>query len=313
MRSSTTPLAVSSLSLAVAACGVLAAACGASPAAPDGAPPAAPAPAAQAAPEAAASTAAPGPQPGATAASAQPGGDPTAAQAGADPAASAAPAAPSDGCPEGMARVPGGSFVMGPLKVKATVGDLCMDRTEVTSEAYAACIKVGKYTDTFENFAQEASTYNVAGKERQPMVCVDFAQAQAYCAAQGKRLPRDDEWAWAARGGEAARPYPWGDEAPKDQLCWSGGGTVRKTACDVGSFPAGANPQGIQDLAGNVFEWTTSANDGSGKMRVARGGSWRDGIPPLVRTARPGGFEVTYRCGFLGIRCVTEPAAKAAP
>ncbi|KYF62259.1 formylglycine-generating enzyme family protein, partial [Sorangium cellulosum] len=253
------------------------------------------------------------PEPGAIASSAPPGGDPTAAQAGdASAAASAAPAAPSDGCPDGMARVPGGSFVMGPLKVKATVGDLCMDRTEVTAASYAACVKAGKCTDTLANCAKEASTYGVAGKEEQPMVCVDFAQAQAYCAAQGKRLPRDDEWEWAARGGEEARPYPWGGEAPKDQLCWSGGGAVRKTACDVGSFPAGANPQGIQDLAGNVFEWTTSANDGGGKMRVARGGSWRDGIPPLVRTARPGGFEVTYRCGFLGIRCVTEPAAPAA-
>ncbi|WP_437641754.1 formylglycine-generating enzyme family protein [Sorangium sp. So ce854] len=325
MRSPTTPLPHASLFLAAAMCGVLAAACGASPATPDGPPPAAPAPAAQAVPggAAAASTAAPAPDPAATAASAQPGGDPVSAQPGAGQtsapagagaaAASAAPEAPSDGCPEGMARVPGGSFVMGPLKVKATVGDLCMDRTEVTADAYAACVTSGKCTDTFANCAKEASTYGVAGKEKQPMVCVDFAQAQAYCAAQGKRLPRDDEWEWAARGGEAARPYPWGDEAPKDQLCWSGGGAVRKTACDVGSFPAGANPQGIQDLAGNVFEWTTSANDGSGKMRVARGGSWRDGIPPLVRTARPGGFEATYRCGFLGIRCVMEPAAKAAP
>ncbi|WP_438011699.1 SUMF1/EgtB/PvdO family nonheme iron enzyme [Sorangium sp. So ce321] len=316
MRSHTPPLATSSLFLAAAACGALAAACGASPAAPDGSPPAGPAPAAQAAPGDTAGGAPTAPAPPQTAATATPapaGADPTAARAGADPAtASATPAKPSDGCPDGMARVPGGSFVMGPLKVKATVGDLCMDRTEVTAETYAACVKAGKCTDTLANCAKEASTYGVAGKEKQPMVCVDFAQAEAYCAAQGKRLPRDDEWEWAARGGEEARPYPWGGEAPKDQLCWSGGGAVRKTACDVGSFPAGANPQGIQDLAGNVFEWTTSANDGNGKMRVARGGSWRDGIPPLVRTARPGGFEVTYRCGFLGIRCVVEPAATAA-
>ncbi|AUX32957.1 MULTISPECIES: SUMF1/EgtB/PvdO family nonheme iron enzyme [Sorangium] len=320
MRSDSTPLALSALFFPAIASGVLAAACAASPAAP---PPAGPSPAAQAAPASAsggAATAPVSPQPGSDAAPAPAGASATAAQAGGDPAAAqagsgqaSAPAVPpSDGCPDGMARVPGGSFVMGPLKVKATVADLCMDRTEVTAEAYAACVKAGKCTDTLANCAKEASTYGVAGKEKQPMVCVDFAQAKAYCAAQGKRLPRDDEWEWAARGGEEARPYPWGGEAPKDQLCWSGGGAVRKTACDVGSFPAGASPQGIQDLAGNVFEWTTSANDGRGKMRVARGGSWRDGIPPLVRTARPGGFEATYRCGFLGIRCVVEPAAQAA-
>ncbi|WP_437301049.1 formylglycine-generating enzyme family protein [Sorangium sp. So ce426] len=311
MRSPTPLRAISSLFLLAAASGVLVAACGAAPAAPGG-PPADQAPAAQPAATSFAPTGAalaPAPPPPDPAVASAPA---SAGQAGAEPPAAPAEAAkPSDGCPEGMARVPGGSFVMGPLKVKATVGDLCVDRTEVTAEAFAACVKDGKCTDKFADCAKEASTYGVAGKEKQPMVCVDFAQAEAYCAAQGKRLPRDDEWEWAARGGEEARPYPWGEEAPKDQLCWSGGGTVRKTACDVGSFPAGASPQGIQDLAGNVFEWTTNANDGKGKMRIARGGSWRDGIAPLVRTARPGGFEATYRCGFLGIRCVVEPAAQA--
>ncbi|WP_437330723.1 formylglycine-generating enzyme family protein [Sorangium sp. So ce381] len=310
MRSHTTLRAISSLFLLAAASGVLVAACGAAPAAPGGLP-SGQAPAAQPTTTSPASTGA------ALAPAAPPPSEPavasapaSAGQPGAEPTAAPAEAAkPSEGCPDGMARVPGGSFVMGPLKVKATVGDLCVDRTEVTAEAFAACVKDGKCTDTLANCAKEASTYGVAGKEKQPMVCVDFSQAQAYCAARGKRLPRDDEWEWAARGGEEARPYPWGGEAPKDQLCWSGGGAVRKTACDVGSFPAGASPQGIQDLAGNVFEWTTSANDGNGKMRIARGGSWRDGIAPLVRTARPGGFEATYRCGFLGIRCVVEPAA----
>src|SRR5262249_19752222 len=144
--------------------------------------------------------------------------DPAAAQAASGPAAaSAGPAQPSDGCPDGMARVPGGSFVMGPLKVEAPVGDLCMDKTEGSAEAFAACVKAGRCTDTLANCAKEASTYGVAGKEKQPMVCVDFAQAEAYCAAQGKRLPRDDEWEWAARSGEEARPYPWGGDAPKDQ------------------------------------------------------------------------------------------------
>ena len=204
--------------------------------------------------------------------------------------------------------VAGGSFVMGPLKVNAKIDDFCMDRTEVTAASYAACVKSGQCHDNFSRCA-EASTYNVPGKEKHPMVCVDYAQADTYCKAQGKRLPRDDEWEWAARGGAEGRAYPWGAPEPKDQLCWSGGGTARTGTCEVGAFPGGANPEGIQDLAGNVFEWTTSANDGKSKMRVARGGSWRDGIASQVKVARPGGFEVTYRCGFLGIRCVTPAPA----
>ncbi|AKT37279.1 formylglycine-generating enzyme family protein [Chondromyces crocatus] len=215
-----------------------------------------------------------------------------------------------DGCPDGMVRMNGGDFVMGPLKVKASIDSFCMDRTEVTAEAYAACVKSGQCNDAFARCA-DAATYGVPGKEKHPMVCVDYAQADTYCKAHGKRLPREDEWEWAARGGEEGRAYPWGAPDPKDQLCWSGGGTPRTGTCEVGTFPAGASPQGIQDLSGNVFEWTTSANDGKSKMRVARGGSWRDGIASQVKVARPGGFEVTYRCGFLGIRCVT-PAPEAA-
>jgi formylglycine-generating enzyme required for sulfatase activity len=287
---------------------LLAAACGASPAAPEGAPPGGPQPGAAATPaDAAGPGAAATPKPADPAA---PGASTAPAASGAN-AAPAAPARPSNGCPDGMARVPGGSFVMGPLKVQAKVDDFCMDITETTAEQFAACVKAGKCTDSWANCAQEASTYGVAGKEKHPMVCVDFPQAEAYCKAQNKRLPREEEWEWAARGGGEARPFPWGTAEPKDQACWSGGGTVRKVSCEVGSFPAGASPQGILDLAGNVFEWTTSANDGKGKMRVARGGSWRDGTPQLMKTARPGGFEVTYRCGFLGIRCVTEPQAQA--
>ena len=60
-------------------------------------------------------------------------------------------------------------------------------------------------------------------------------------------------------------------------------------------------------MSGNVLEFTTTENDSRTEIRIARGGSWRDGIPELVRNARIGGFGVTYRCGFLGIRCVQEP------
>ena len=142
------------------------------------------------------------------------------------------------------------------------------------------------------------------------MVCVDFQQAIDYCTAQGKRLPSDEEWEWAARGGEEGRAYPWGNEAPKDQLCWSGGKEgLLKGTCPVAAHPGGASKDGLLGLAGNVFEWTTSSQDSKTKDRVGRGASWRDGIPNMFRTERPGRFQVTYRCGFLGIRCVMAPTA----
>lgn len=210
-----------------------------------------------------------------------------------------------------MVLVPGGAFKMDLRKEPVTVAPLCMDATEVTADAYAACVKAGQCSaDNLKCAAQ--ATYGAEGKGNHPMVCVDFTQATAYCKAQNKRLPSDEEWEWAARGGDEGRMYPWGNNAPKDQLCWSGVRTRNET-CAVGSVPAGDTPLGIHDMAGNVFEWTTSRNDAKSKVRVGRGGSWKDGVPELVRASRPGGFEVTYRCGFLGIRCVQEAPPGATP
>jgi formylglycine-generating enzyme len=212
------------------------------------------------------------------------------------------PAAPS--CPDGMALVPGGSFVFGLLKEKVTVAPFCMDVSETTADGYAACVKAGKCTTDFTDCAAQ-HTYGAAGLGDHPMVCVDFAQANAYCAAQSKRLATTEEWEWAARGGSEGHTYPWGNTAPKDQLCWSGA-TPTTGTCKVGSFPAGDNPQGIHDLAGNVFEWTVGKNDAKSPVRDGRGGSWRDGDPGLVKSNRVGGFAPAYRCGFLGIRCVVK-------
>ncbi len=206
-----------------------------------------------------------------------------------------------------MALVPRGTYTTGHPKHEATIPALCMDLTETTADAYSACVKAGKCSgDNLKCSAQ--ATYEAAGMGDHPIVCVDFAQANAYCAAQGKRLPSDEEWEWAARGGSAGNPFPWGKDTPKGKVCWSGEAPLTGT-CPVGATPAGDNPQGIHDLAGNVFEWTTSRYDKAGPMRVGRGGSWRDAGPEGIKVTRAGpGFLARYRCGFLGIRCVVEPA-----
>lgn len=219
-----------------------------------------------------------------------------------------APAKPASRCPPEMVFVAGGNYKMGLLKVDAVVPDLCMDKVETTAKEFETCVNDKKCTDSFVTCAPEA-TYKKAGKEDHPMVCVDFKQAIDYCSYKGKRLPSDEEWEWAARGGTEARIYPWGNEAPKDQVCWSGGGTARTSTCSVNEHPSGASKDGLLGMAGNVFEWTTNKQDSRTKDRIGRGGSWRDGLTNLMRTDRPGKFEVTYRCGFLGIRCVTPPAA----
>ncbi|RYE84058.1 MAG: hypothetical protein EOO75_18585, partial [Myxococcales bacterium] len=196
----------------------------------------------------------------------------------------AAPVAP---CGSGMALVTGGFYAYGQKKDPTRVDSFCMDVNETTAEGYAACVKAGKCSDKELKCAAQA-TYGVDELKTHPMVCVDFEQSEAYCTFAGKRLPTDEEWEWAARGGAKATKFPWGDEAPKDQLCWAGAGPQKGT-CAVGSFKTGANPQGILDLAGGVFEFTTTKNDTKSPTRVGRGGSWRDGTADAFRANRVGG------------------------
>lgn len=208
-----------------------------------------------------------------------------------------------------MTFVAGGDFKP-PWNAKGvTVADLCVDTTETTAKAYGECATAGACSTKQVDCAAQ-STFGKAETEDHPMVCVDFSQANAYCEYRHKRLPTLGEWEWAARGGAEARPYPWGDSPPKDQLCWAGA-QKQSMACKVGSYPAGDSAQGLKDLAGNVLEFTTTENDSHSDVRIARGGSWRDGTPALVKNSRVGGFGLSYRCAFLGIRCVQEP--KPAP
>lgn len=225
----------------------------------------------------------------------------TAPSASAAVTAPPAPATPSfqGKCGPGMAELPGGKFKSTYYRVEMSVAPFCVDTNIATTDEYTACVTSGK-CDKNAVHACDPSTFGVADRGKLPMICVDFMQAEKYCAAQGKRVVSDLEWEWAARGGEEARPYPWGSEAPADQLCWSGK-VKRSTPCPIASYPAG--PSGIHDLVGNIYQWTTTTNDASSTYRGGRGGSWKDSAPELVAVKHRGGFKNTYRCGFLGIRC----------
>ncbi len=227
-------------------------------------------------------------------------------------AATAAPVAPppaeKKGCPAGMALVPGGKMTLTTPKRELNVASICVDVSETTADEYAACVKTGKCSTDFLTCAPQ-HTYGTEGKGNHPINCVDFAQATSYCAAQSKRLLTNEEWEYTSRGAEA-RTYPWGNDKPSDQLCWSGV-SLHTGTCPVASSPKGDSPQGIHDLAGNVFEWTTKKDDARTPTRDGRGGSWKDGAAELVRPARPGSFETSYRCGFLGIRCAINAPADA--
>jgi formylglycine-generating enzyme required for sulfatase activity len=111
----------------------------------------------------------------------------------------------------------------------------------------------------------EGPTSTIAGRENHPVVQVSWNDAIAYAKWAGKRLPREAEWEFAARGGLASMTYGWGDEKPgvggKWQVnIWQGHFPQNNTAADgyertapVGSYAA--NGYGLYDMAGNVWEW----------------------------------------------------------
>jgi formylglycine-generating enzyme required for sulfatase activity len=112
-----------------------------------------------------------------------------------------------------------------------------------------------------------------------PVATVSAADAEAYCAWAEMRLPTEEEWEFAARGTDR-RIYPWGDSWDEERIHWKSGATT--APAPVGQYASGATPEGVFDLAGNVWEWTASTD---GNERVLKGGSFDENNPANLRSA----------------------------
>jgi formylglycine-generating enzyme required for sulfatase activity/tRNA A-37 threonylcarbamoyl transferase component Bud32 len=174
---------------------------------------------------------------------------------------------------------------------------------EVTVTQYARCVDAGRCTQAGHSDFCNAGR---AGRERNPINCVSQPQAAAYCAWLGRRLPTEDEWEYAA-GGTSKRLYAWGNTSPSGRVCWA-----RPTdgTCDVNSFEAGSTPEGLHDITGNVWEWTSSdycmydpAITCARDQKVARGGGWFSANAGVVRTQIRQGYAPSTQSANVGIRC----------
>ena len=139
---------------------------------------------------------------------------------------------------------------------------------------------------------------------RHPVVLVSQTDARQFCRWRGTEhklkydLPDEQQWEKAARGRDG-RYYPWGNQVAPDKLnfAYRHGGTT-----PVGKFSSGASPWGVMDMAGNVFEWTTTPFD-EHRVTMKGGGSWDD-QGGISRAASRHGRNPKARHILFGFRCV---------
>ncbi len=191
-----------------------------------------------------------------------------ASPSGADEAATVDASAPA---PEGMLFVPAGSFTMGgdsggedderPAH-QVTLGAFWLDRTEVTNEAYAACVaaKACGPSNTHIASSTHAGPDTLFSRPKQPVNGVTWNDGRTFCAWKGKRLPREAEFEKACRSDDGRR-FPWGNEPATRERTVFGRAYGAEGTDDVGSHPTGRGPYGHDDLAGNVWEWIEDEYD----------------------------------------------------
>ncbi len=240
---------------------------------------------------------------------------------------------------------------------RTTTGAFWMGKTEITNAQYRPFVEAGGYRERSlwtaagwawrekENVTQPACwTDGAWNQPAYPVVCVSWYEALAYARWLARetglavRLPTTAEWEKAARGSDG-RMWPWGEGAPDgarlnfcDKNCSS---AWQDTAVDdryattapVGSYPAGASPYGALDMAGNVWEWTSTrwggcdwppgygypyrSDDGREGLegddcRVVRGGGWYSRLA-FARPAQWGWYYPLNWDDGLGLRLVVAP------
>lgn len=230
-------------------------------------------------------------------------------------------------------RIPGGAFVMGrdggpPEEAPAHRMALSAFRIQVrkvTNREFAAFLDAAGLTgpdgrrydddDADARIRRRAARWVAdAGFEEHPAVEVSWFGARDYCAWKGARLPTEAEWERAARGTEG-RPYPWGTAPPTPERAVFG---RAYNATDRGDRrPAGRTPEGVEDLLGNLREWTATALlpypysskafAGAGSV-VVRGASHDDPAESLSVTRRRHYERRGAAAGhhFVGFRCATS-------
>ncbi|MDX8413133.1 MAG: SUMF1/EgtB/PvdO family nonheme iron enzyme [Mariprofundales bacterium] len=234
-----------------------------------------------------------------------------------------------------MVDIPQGTFIMGTDDPRSNAGNrpqhsvtlraYRIDKYPVTQAEYAKFVAANHYRPPLNWVNQRIPQ----GLLLHPVTLVSWNNARDYCTWAGKQLPTEAEWEKAARGSDGRR-WPWGNGLKTDAL--NTYYSVRHTT-PVTTYPQGASPYGVMDMAGNVSEWTATIyaaypgnkaalaamqpqqldptyHEGSdakerGEYRVRRGGSWKSD-PFATSTYHRNYSRPNYASDFFGFRCVKE-------
>lgn len=253
---------------------------------------------------------------------------------------------PATSAPEGMIAIPGGTFNFRVSGIEIEGGDwngvdvqypwedsprrnhvhtmhiapFYMDRDPVTNAQYKKFLDATHYHPRDDhNFLHDwkNGTYP-EGWDNKPVTWVSLEDARAYAAWAGKRLPHEWEWQYAAEGNDG-REYPWGDDWKTDAVPATDRSRELRAPDDVSAHPQGKSPFGVEDLIGNVWQWTDEYVDEHTRAAILRGGSYyrpqgsRWYFPQAYKLHEHGKYLLTApsedRAGTLGFRCVVDGAA----
>jgi formylglycine-generating enzyme required for sulfatase activity len=243
-----------------------------------------------------------------------------------------------------MILIPKGEFLMGSAEIDKNAGseekpqhmvylsDYYIDLTEVTNGMYRVCVDAGACSEPQEGTSYTREYYyDNTEYDDYPVINVDWYQARTYCEWRGSRLPTEAEWEKAARGIDG-RIFPWGNSFDGklanfcDNSCpfdWTDK-NVDDGYPDTSpaySYPSGASPYGLLNMAGNVYEWVQDwyldtyyqnspfenpLGPPDDEYHVVRGGSWSDGSIGLRVAYRSTNAPTDYS-GSIGFRCASSP------
>jgi formylglycine-generating enzyme required for sulfatase activity len=214
-----------------------------------------------------------------------------------------------------LVEIPSGTFLKGWREtekgreaVRLDMPGFNLGRYEVTAAEFAAYLNakgVSGFT-ACPLIRQENGRYVVTPADaRKPVSGVTLAEATAYTqwfsqqTGRRARLPSNDEWEYAARGGVEAARWPWGWGKPDGRARFKATGP-----CEVGQYAP--NPFGLFDMAGNVYEWCAPDSETPAGKATARGGGWADPSEEPLRVYQHTVLPADTRGPDIGFRILVE-------